>query len=282
MRVAGIVLFKPNLERLKINLKKILPQVDKLILYYNSQPFQLEEIENEKIIQITYQYKNMGIAYALNRIMEKAGELNADWCLLLDQDSVVPDHILDEFDIISKKMKNDNIAIICPKITDERWKENKVENKVIDIDLCITSGSYNNISIWEKVGKFREDFFIDYVDWEYAARVKSNGYRILELSYIPLNHELGYTEYFKFCGINFQTYNHSAFRKYYITRNTILTYWLYPNVPEFSHPFLRTFKRAFIVIVHENDKINKLNAMRRGVNDALRQKKLIEGDRYAS
>ena len=65
--VTGIILYNPDLSRLRENISAILPQVDKVVLVENgsSDITYLKELEDEKI-ELIVNEENMGIAYALN------------------------------------------------------------------------------------------------------------------------------------------------------------------------------------------------------------------------
>lgn len=265
MKVAGIVVYHPEEKRLEKNIEKILPQVDKVIIVFNS-ILNLEN-SNEKIIKI-YNEKNKGIAFALNQIVEQATVLGAEWCLTLDQDSIVPENIIYEYENKIDK----NIAILCPNIINLNSHRNRKEYEDKMVKLCITSGSYINIKICNELGKFNENFFIDYVDWEYCARVKRSKYLCKQIGSVCLEHQLGNVSYHNLFGLEIQTYNHNAFRKYYITRNTFLINRMYPEFKEFKHPMLKTIKRIIIVIFYEDDKLNKVRSMLRGIRVAVQLK----------
>ena len=94
IKVAGIVVHNPDKERIKECIYAILPQVDELILFLNSSTF---VYGNEKIISLG-DGKNKGVACALNRIMERAMRDGAEWCLLLDQDTIVPYNIVEKYE----------------------------------------------------------------------------------------------------------------------------------------------------------------------------------------
>ena len=262
MRAAGIVVYQPDINRLERVIDRIYEQVDILVIYCNSN-FTWEK--NDKIVLLGNTGENVGIAKALNCILDYAKNEGAKWCLLLDQDSVVPKSIIDNY---SQYTYIENAAILTLKIGDELGSVSCCNNTIDKVLLCITSGSYINIEIWEKVGKFRNDFFIDYVDWEYCARISNHDYYVYRLNEMVLDHRLGNETKHKVGKIELCTYNHNASRKYYITRNSFIISKLYPYIKEFKHPFLRTIKRMLKVILVEDDKIAKLTSMVRGILDS--------------
>lgn len=265
MIVVGIVIYNPEYDLLKKSITALFDQVDRIVLYLNSS-FDKEIISGMDKVETINDGTNNGIATALNAIMEYAENLGCDWCLLMDQDSVVCSDFLRCYE---KYISLKDAAIITPIISeDNNAKSNAPMDGVDLIDMCITSGSYNNIDVWKKVGGFREEFFIDYVDWEYAARVRNAGYRIYRINEVSINHKLGNKEYHSLLGHRFFTYNHNAFRKYYITRNTIVSFKLFPNEDAFSHPYLRTIKRLLITVLYEDEKKEKIKSIIKGVRDS--------------
>lgn len=266
MKIAGIVVYNPDYVRLHMNLEGILSQVDKIVIYRNSVIDTAKLVKNDKIIYLN-DGNNNGIGMALNAIMEYAYLSGAEWCLLLDQDSVVDRNLIANFEQFTGLY---NAAVLSPVIHDDKDQEenSKDFSDYSTIDMCITSGTYNNVRIWKEMDGFKEEFFIDYIDWEYCARTRSQGYKIYRINGVTLNHQLGEKTYHSFFGKRIFTYNHSAFRKYYITRNTIVSYKLFPLEAKFKNPYLRTVKRLILTILFEEDKWNKIRSIFRGVRDA--------------
>lgn len=266
-KIAGIVVYYPDYERLTLNINAIYSQVDYLIIYCNSFVDCLK-IPDKKYLWLNKDKEtNDGVAHAINKIMSTADELEAEWCLLLDQDSIVPLDIIKKYEAFLTK-KNERIAIVGPCVKNENARDNSKRELSAEAEIvpyCITSASYNNIRIWKQIGKFREDLFIDYVDWEYAARVRENGYIICRLNEIILDHQLGRLTYHQLGRHEVSTFNHSAFRKYYITRNSFIIYKLHPNEAGFKHPFLRTLKRLFVIILYEDQKTKKCISVVKGI-----------------
>ncbi len=266
MKVAGIVVFNPDYNRLLENINAVYSQVDMLAIYLNSD-VDRSYLSGFSKLQFLNNGKNNGIAKGLNEIMSFADSQSAKWCLFLDQDTVVPRNIIEEYE---EFIDLPSAAVLTPCIHDNKDKEKKDYSKVAYtlMDMCITSGSYNNVKIWKQLKGFRDEYFMDYVDWEYCARVRANGFKIYRINELSVNHQLGSKEYHKIFMWNVFTYNHSAFRKYYITRNTIVTYKLFPEEIRLSHPYLRTLKRLLLTILFEDEKWKKIEAILRGLKDA--------------
>ena len=190
--------------------------------------------------------------------------------LTLDQDSVAPYNIIEEFE---KYITYQDIGTLCPVIYDRnKGEEIKAKEGSIEIDECITSGSLLNIKAWNKIGGFDENLFIDGVDFDICYRLKKNGYKILCIQSVVLLHELGHIEYHRFLFWRVLVKNHSAFRKYYIARNIIYIAKKRKSVLLVVKGLLQEIKMLGIVILYEEDKLNKSRCICRGIYDGFKGK----------
>ena len=114
----------------------------------------------------------MGIGYALNQIVKWGIKNNYQWAITLDQDSICPDNIINEY---IKYISIEKIAIITPVIEDANRnnKSNYLKEFefIEDPEEAITSGSLINLDICKKSGYFNEKMFIDFIDIEYSANL---------------------------------------------------------------------------------------------------------------
>jgi len=84
--------------------------------------------------------------------------------------------------------------------------------------------------IFDKIGWFPSEYFIDFVDWEYCARIRAAGYLVADSREATLLHAAGDPARVKVLGRTFQPSHHSAIRRYYIARNSIAFYRQYFRV----------------------------------------------------
>ena len=187
---AGVVAYNPDdIRRFYECLDKMLEQVERVYLFDNGS-VDIQRQLPAKVVYIT-EYKNLGIAYALNRIMEAAHTDGFDWVITMDQDSIIPDGMVNKY----KKaiIDNKNLGIVCPQVIDSRrcYMEVKKEPEQEFVNFCITSASCTSVEVWEKIGKFDEWLFIDLVDNEFCKRLTLSGYKILQLNALILNQEFG-------------------------------------------------------------------------------------------
>lgn len=226
--IGGIITYNPEIDRLSQCIQKAVQECQKVVVVDNGSAnvgdiVQLvETFENSYIIE---NERNFGIAKALNQVFCEAVKQNYKWVLTLDQDTVIPDNLLERY---SQAISNNfiNLAIICPQIHDDLSKKtwpvlNEGERERY-VEKCITSASLNNVKMWDAVGGFDEKLFIDEVDHDYCYRVRKSNGKILLVDNVTINHTIGNSKIYTILGKEIIVRNHSAFRKYYITRNILL------------------------------------------------------------
>lgn len=284
---AGIVTYNPDLNRLHENINAILPQVELVFLVDNGSK-NIDELENafiEKKVVLIKNKENLGIAAALNKIMEYSIDYGYEWTLTLDQDSVVPDNMIEEYE---KYTEEEMIAMIVPVIFDRTMSIIDVNGKLTQnfeyVENAITSGTLMNNQIWKEVKGFEEKLFIDYVDFDYCMKVRLANYRILRVNTVKLLHELGNAseiKVFHYLGKLFHRYpslakkfmdmryttNHSPIRVYYVTRNQYYYMNKYKEYIDVKR-LKRGMKIAWIVkLIFEKQRIKKWKAIRQGIKD---------------
>ncbi|MCD5470692.1 glycosyltransferase family 2 protein [Lactobacillus delbrueckii] len=267
--IAGVVTYNPRITLLQKNLSALRELVDRVIVVDNGS-VNLTDIK--KIIggigsiSLIENQRNLGIARALNEIMETAIEYEYSWVLTMDQDSVVPTNLVSEY----VKYLDSSVGMLCPIIFDRN--KNQLPTTYLgthEVKECITSGSLVNVSAWQKVNGFDEKLFIDGVDFDFCERIKKTNYRILEVGTVVLSHAIGNITMRKFFFWDVAVKNHSAFRKYYIARNTIYLAKKNGNVARQIKSYLQVAKQVSIVIMYEQDKKKKLIAICRGIIEGV-------------
>lgn len=271
---AGIVLYNPDLIRLKENIEAIYSQVELIVLIDNdSSNINLIEREYkvyEKIIIIKNE-NNLGIATALNQVMFFCESQGYKWVLTLDQDSVCPYNIIEQY---KRYIDIPNVAIVSPIISDRNMTERPVEKCFSSdyelIDKCITSAALTSVEVWRKIGRFDEVMFIDYVDFEYCRRVILNGYKIINVKTVVLFHEIGHITQSKFFLREINVMNHSAFRKYYMARNMLYCAKKYRESGSIMNAYIRILKLGLITLLYEQNKHEKIHRIIKGMHDGRR------------
>ena len=273
--ITGIVTYNPDISRLKLCIEKVVQDNHQLLIVDNGSN-NIDDIKvllcEFKTVYLIGNKENYGIAKALNQIFQEAVIHNYEWVLTLDQDTIIPDNLLERYE---KAIGEDaeNISIICPQIhddfSDRTWpilEDGEFERYV---KRCITSASLNRVAMWHKVGGFDEQLFIDEVDHDYCYRVRHAGGKILLVDDVIIHHTIGNSKAYSIFGKSIIVRNHSAFRKYYIARNILLVDRKQHNkitVQALLHSILFTLK----TVIFESDKKNKFKACYRGIRDGIK------------
>lgn len=276
---AVLVTYYPD-NNLYTRLKTLLSQVDALIIVDNTptekqQPRLPDFVDNKKV-HMVMNHANKGIATALNQGLEIAAEIGHKWILTLDQDSqCYPDMVqalTKTYDICKPKA-----AIIGSNYFDRHKGQHNIqtspEKACIDRKTVITSGCLVDVAVALDIGGFREDYFIDQVDHEFCLRARSKGYRVVMSAKPTMTHSVGAEGGVKIPLLGAFP-DHSALRKYYIARNSLVTisqYWYREPVWCFLRIVRLMLGLAFMATL-EKQRIAKVSAFMSGVTDAVRMK----------
>lgn len=270
MKLAAVVVtFYPDINETILFIEKYIEYVDHLIIWENTP---VKDYANYKIEipdhdnKITYMGtgSNEGIGYALNRAIEWSVENNFTHLLTMDQDSCFDKNEFIAFQKFVNDTKKNDIVIFSPVLPGILTESN---SEIIDVKFSITSGSILNLSVSEKIGLFREDFFIDAIDTEYSIRSLSMGYRTVLFTKCLLIQKFGDARKTKF---GFMSADYSVFRTYHMVRNHIIVWKLFPkHFSFFEASKIYIFQRIIKIILAEPNKWAKLKSILKGFNDGL-------------
>nr|WP_025533550.1 glycosyltransferase [Vibrio parahaemolyticus] len=225
---AVVVCYNPDNNVLEL-VDTLLSQVDWVIVVDNSDTvssdicIKLSQLENERFIYLGTE-ENQGIAKAQNCGFDKARELNSNYIFTFDQDSSIKESYVNNMmlELFSASEKYNNIAILGPKILNERSGCKEGEIKVDNIEekkSIISSGSLISMSAIDEIGENLSSWFIDLVDIEWCFRARKRGWLVLQTNKVTLLHNLG--EFDKQLPIIGLQYYSKPFRLKYFSRNTI-------------------------------------------------------------
>lgn len=277
MILASIITFNPDIDLLIKNIQSISPQVDKVLVIDNysfnrNKIISVVEV-NFKNVHFILNGKNLGVAEALNQVLNYAQKNNYDWVLTLDQDSVCEDDMVFKYkEFLNRNIKQHDILILCPQIEDINIKNNNEENFGVEvIPVTITSGSFLNVDNALRIGGFLSKLFIDYVDFEFCLRGKANQLKTIRLKNVILKHRLGEIKEKRLLGYNLVVTNHSPIRRYYLFRNKIFVYrkywkkfgpWVIKNI-------LSSIKTILIILIFEKNRVEKFKNIFKGIKDGF-------------
>lgn len=226
----------------------------KNVLQYNSLCSKVFIIDNssndnshlaEKIQNAIYypNFKNLGIATALNQGCEQGLINNFEWCMTMDQDSMWDEIQLKNYitkvrikysedntiKLFSPYQETKNVSSLINQIKKYLLRKNFSSSIPSDdyVIRCMCSGNIINLNTFNSIGKFYEPFFIDEVDHEYCYRLLENNYKVFQFGSILLNHHLG-EEKRSF----FPKLQHGIIPNYYQIRNMLFIKEKYPKYSE--------------------------------------------------
>ena len=258
-------------------------QVDKILIVDNGSKESgiklIKEIKkcNEDKIEAVFNGDNLGIAAALNIGAKYAIEHKYQWLLTMDQDSRPAKDMVEKMIKTYEDMpleKRDEVMSIFPNFFDQSVQnEEEHSNEPYEyVDAEITSGNLVNTKVFDKIGFFDEGLFIDMVDTDFCMRLYRENIKMIKVYDAVLFHSLGEGKRVKTIFGGFNTSNHSALRRYYMTRNRFYTWEKYKDLNSFTlNRDKGLFKKEFVkIILGENDKLNKVKMVFRGYMDYKR------------
>jgi rhamnosyltransferase len=235
--------------------------------------------------------ENRGLATALNKGIQIAAAEGVESIFLFDQDSRPPYGFFHKMLTFKERIEseNDYCILYVPNFFDVNSKTyakfpvlngiffKHLTCKNFTSGIChhptvaITSGSLLNYSSFNKIGPFRDDYFIDFIDNEYCLRVYKRGFRIAINCGLVMDHAIGKRFRNRFLGIPINSNNHPALRRYYMARNGLRTALDYLSFcPSFLPLILaRLGSEMLSVLFYETDKYRKVRAIFYGVCHGL-------------
>lgn len=240
----------------------------------------LHECLRARDIEVIHNRNNGGLAGAYNRGAELLLRRQCDLIFLLDQDSEI------EADFFARMMQaadqlDADAFLIGPKIYEvaldkcmpvippgKRFpKPFRIDDQTRGIfpTLCIiSSGSAISAAAYRKLGPFREEYFIDYVDIEYSLRAKSLSVPVYMNAAVTLRQTNGRIER---RGKWFTT-NHEARRRYYTARNSVHCLRAHRSVCGLHWlGGLMALREATRVLLFDSQKLKKISAIACGYLD---------------
>lgn len=263
----GIVTYQPDISRLAENLQAALAStMASRVMVYDNHSDNIAAIRELTVTDnrclLMENEKNQGISHALNALCKKAFDEGYIWVLTLDQDSVIPEGLLEEY---SRYTDLEGIGIICPGIIDRNMgrEYTRQTSGTEYIHQCITAGNLVSLKAWQKAGGYTEELFIDGVDFDFCMKMGEAGFKILRTNNVCLLQEVGHGRMIPLLFHHqMSILNHPPMRLYYIARNYL---YIGRRYHQRWHWTLEVAKRMFIVACFEDNRIEKLRAMFLGI-----------------
>ena len=273
---AVIVTYHPGADLLR-NASLLDRQVGGIVIVDNASSGEsagrISELQNQIGCTVIRNERNLGVAAALNAGFLFAISQQFDWIVAFDQDSMIAEGFIQA--LLDAARSATEAGIICPTYMDPGLMTPMVMPKGPSGDLltAMTSGSMFHRTTFQKAGPFDERLFIDSVDNEYCLRIRSMGLRIIQSERAILFHSLGKITFSRFLGKKLVATNHSAARRYYITRNRLYVLSQHPrDLSWIRFDVHEIFRELAAILLIERNKAAKLRMMIRGAIDCARGK----------
>jgi rhamnosyltransferase len=204
--IAGVVTFHPQRTTLLASVARIAPDVSAVIVYANSpiEPDLERALRSEAGVtplQIVSPGDNLGLGVAYNEFARIAAQLDADYVLLLDQDSTPAPGMVPKLEGLFGDLRatGERPAAVGPQPVTAEGQPFKVPRTgqansalaATPAEFIISSGSLISTEALREVGGFREDFFIDAIDLEWCFRARHRRWSIWIANDVTMTHELG-------------------------------------------------------------------------------------------
>lgn len=275
LKIAGIVtLYNPTDQDIK-NIDTYIDDIDRLYVIDNTEgKDNKSRIPSNEKIKYIFKNENLGVATALNMGAKNAIEEGYKYLLTMDQDTTFKPGVMKKLKEVINNTDMSKIGIVTPwhhtKLIDK-----KPETETDDPHDVMTSGNILNLDIWQKIGGFKDWFFIDGIDIEYCMNLHKNGYKILRVNSVEIDHNLGDLFYKNIRGRLFLCTNHPPIRRYYIMRNYHYILDMYKDVePSYCYSLVSQRHNMIGVLLFEKQKIKKIRKYIQGLRD---YKKGIKG-----
>jgi rhamnosyltransferase len=285
MRVCAVVVTYMPAPDVGENITLLQQQVDGVVIVDNSigsagrkRLARFDEGLNTKVI---YNGKNGGLAAALNTGVKYARQLGYEWIATFDQDSRVTDGMLKTMiQNYDSHPGRERIGIVAPSYREKATGRLSLYAEKATSDQSgpwmfqlsvITSGSLVKANVFDVVGYYNEELFIDYIDHDFCFRCVDAGFSILGCRNAVLDHQYGHQTRHKILWREVITTNHNAVRRYYIARNSVYVYkkYIFKYPSWIARDAWVSIQNIFKVAVLEADRKSKLFNMARGFVDGV-------------
>ena len=289
-----IVTYNPN-EEFAASLLSACEQLSNVIVVDNSDQVSIKRKLQERIIACNYSSikcrihyipnsHNYGLARAYNQGIAKALSLSINYCIFLDQDSVLLpraiENLWSNYITLNKQYKVgalncvniEPIKTVFDQLTKSLYLRLYSTNKLIKTDLFeeiyinINSGLFISIDILKEIGYFDETHFIDSIDHEFSLRLLTYNYKSFRVLDAKIEHSIGYVHKI---GIRNRIINvrlHSRERDYYIARDTKLTIKkYYKQFPLISFYLSTSLLSLLIVSIMLHDRKLRIRQITKGL-----------------
>ena len=266
--IAGIILFNPNIERLKNNIGTIINDVDSILFIDNASKniVDIQNLAKKHSINLISNKENEGLPRVFNAMIKYANENKYENLLLLDQDSICDNNLVQTY----KNYISKDYVCLTPKIVhrlkeyEEKYgiKTSSAESEVINDS--INSGTLINLTILPQDIQFNEKLFVDCVDFDFFIQLKKRNLEVLRINRASLFCDLGNLKVHYFLRKSFFTNNYSTFRLEKQARDRVVFIFTHITHSLAKEVLCHSILGYLMIILFEKQKISKLFAVSKG------------------
>ena len=269
--IAGsVVLYNPT-DDVYDNIVSYSRQVSKLYVVDNSIQRnralveRLNELQNAIFLD---QHGNKGIAAALNVGANEAIKDGFKFLLTMDQDTGLEADYVAKLSGSLPLRRLVRTGIIAPRYTK---KPNSNVEELEEVLITMTSGNILNLSVFQQVGPFLEELFIDHVDHEYCLRLNAKGFSVVQVNDVEIIHRPGTLT--SVIGGRIKFASHSPQRLYYFCRNGFYVCNKYKKLfPAFTKHFASVLTKEIAKVPFQESKWIRLEMIAFGYLDYKKNK----------
>ena len=206
---AGIVIYHPDLAALERLIASVADEVATVMVFANSAISAEEAARLQRSAQaaeflLLQPGGNLGLGAAYDAFVEAARSRDAEFLLLLDQDSQPTRHMISRLVARHRALAiaGERPILVGPQPVDDSGQPMKIpvlgptravpaSSDLVAVQFAISSGSLLRLEDAVSVGPFRADFFIDAIDVEWCMRASFLGYSVWIARDVLMPHCLG-------------------------------------------------------------------------------------------
>lgn len=226
---------------------------------------------------------NSGIGAALNAgvVALRSSHPDVSYVVTFDQDSLPPDSMLELFEAarIAAAAVDLRIGAICPEqVSGSRVLVDSRRAGFAEVREPIQSGLLVPVTVFDDVGGFDEDLFIDGVDTDFYWKLRRAGYVAVSAPGVSLEHSLGTRQQARILGRPVITpsgplmvMQSAPFRYYYLGRNRIhlLRRYSWSERTWMLRGLMLDLRHVAVVTLFGSERRRRLGYFLRGVGDGM-------------